>query len=956
MNITIDLQGMQTPDARNRGIGRYSSSLVLNFLKIAESHSITLLYNRNFACQDWLIFANQISNYTNVRMHGWSPFPNTSYLSGDQSARHNSAELYVNVIELLETDVLLVLSPFTGFSCDSIYSTEGNYHSIAIFYDAIPKIFSKQYLADENVLKWYTETVEVLRSFNGIAAISESSLHDMKEYLNILSSQNVVLNCGIDSRFTINNSESECKKPYLLSVLGEDPRKNKIGLLKAFKMLKDEYGLNLDLKIVYKQSEYEKIANVQILSKMGLTENVEFTDYVDDLKLARMYGECSLFVFPSLYEGLGLPLLEAISSGALVVTGDNSSLKEIITEPELLFDSEDPKDIAKTIYSILKNEFAELIKKIVKERIVAKYQWQSAANDLLKFCNLINAGEKRIVDDSLFSTIAWVAPGPGEASGISDYSYEMVKVLSEVSKVDWFCENLDLANREGQDLIKAGVRYCPLDSKKLSEQNYDVIIYNFGNSKFHLQELSVFKANPGIVILHDFYLSGLYWSQYSGKLELENFQKQAKEISGENVKFLRDHYPPHSLIADHTLNEEIVELATAIVVHSEAAKEMVLSRYHLNKTKNKESLLSLEHLRSLNYEVIHLRETKKKVDSKYFLVGVFGIVSETKYFNEILLAWMDFNSSSLGKLYFIGDYDESLKVKINEHNLAKSVVLVGRVNRTEYNQYLAKVDVAVQLRKVWKGETSGAVLDTIASGIPTITNDIGSFSEITNSVVVKLPAIPTVTEITNALKDLYSNNQKRSELAANSIQYILERHNPQHKAEKLFEFIKNNGRQKKYIYAPGSISHPNLVGISEDEKKEELHHLFNLTKNTFIRKNLLIDLDLFRRAGITRNEIAVAQERILRSLDTDGLLAIRYIDSGIMPGLIAEVHDVEAWNLNSSIYAGVRQIVVNFSDLLITHKELEVLCKQIVIDEFVIQSGNLQTIIDKILSIRKTVN
>jgi glycosyltransferase involved in cell wall biosynthesis len=956
MNITIDLQGMQTPDARNRGIGRYSSSLLLHFLKVAEPHSITLLYNRNFGVQEWDKMEKEFSNFTNVRLHGWSPLPNTAFVLGDQLARQNSKKLYARVVECLKTDVLLVLAPFTGFSNESVYSTEGDYHSVAIFYDAIPYIFSSQYLTDKNVLKWYTDTVELLKSFQGIAAISESSLKDLVNHLGIYPPHQVVLNCGIDSKFRIDKLKIESKKPYLLSVLGEDPRKNKDGLLRAYKILREDYDLKLDLRIVYKQSEYEKIANVQILSKMGLTGSVQFTDYIDDLELSRMYKECALFVFPSLYEGLGLPLLEAISQGAIAVTGNNSSLNEIITEPELLFDSSDPNDIAKTIDSILKNVSQVSIKKKVKERIDMKYQWHTAAADLMEICESVHSSRSREAKEYQSGAIAWIAPGPGVESGISDYSYEMVEALSTKIRIDWYCEDLDLAKHVGKDLISMGINFLPLSSERLSQSHYDAVIYNFGNSEFHLKELSLFKTIPGIVILHDFYLSGLYWSQYATELDLEGFRQKAKEISGENEKFLSSNYPPHSIIADHTLNEEVVELSTAIIVHSKAAEDMFSKRYHVNTSENQVVFSSLEHLRSLNIEVIERRKSRSKVTLGQLKVGVFGIVSESKFCNEILSAWIEFNSANIGKLYFIGEFHKSFKDKVKELNLSKSVVLVGRVTRSEYLNYLAEVDIAVQLRKIWKGETSGAVLDTLACGIPTITNDIGSFSEIPNSVVIKLDVEPTENEIKNALNELYSNSQRREELSLKAIEYIREYHNPQKSSDKLLDFIRGNHRRHELKSKILSDTTRRPIGNQKITENFELHQLVSLTEQIFVRRTLLIDLDLFRQAGLDRREILTQTESLLKILSREYPISIRFIDSGILTGQIFEVHETNSWSDNLSNFAGVRKIDINYSDLLVTHRLLEVLCKQTIIDKFTVSSGNIARIIDEILLTSKTIN
>ena len=123
-------------------------------------------------------------------------------------------------------------------------------------------------------------------------------------------------------------------RPYLLAVGNLQPRKNLVRLLEAFKVLVAR-GHDVDLVIVgprhYRAEDAEQAAG-------GLSDRVKFTGYIADRRLAACYRCSTAFVFPSLYEGFGLPALEAMSHGIAVACSDAGSLPEVCGDAALLFD------------------------------------------------------------------------------------------------------------------------------------------------------------------------------------------------------------------------------------------------------------------------------------------------------------------------------------------------------------------------------------------------------------------------------------------------------------------------------------------------------------------------------------------------------------------------------------------------------------------------------------------
>jgi len=173
-------------------------------------------------------------------------------------------------------------------------------------------------------------------------------------------------------------------KNFLLYVGNAYPHKNLETLLKVFNRLRSEHPY-LKLVLVGKDDYfYSRIrlyaSSLNLWQKENLNSPVVFTGYVPDAQLEIMYQEARAYVFPSLYEGFGLPPLEAMSRSCPVISSDRASLPEILGSAALYFNPEDEEDMASKIKLILKNEDLrnELIEKgIAKSR---KYNWWECAN------------------------------------------------------------------------------------------------------------------------------------------------------------------------------------------------------------------------------------------------------------------------------------------------------------------------------------------------------------------------------------------------------------------------------------------------------------------------------------------------------------------------------------------------------------------------------------------------
>jgi glycosyltransferase involved in cell wall biosynthesis len=173
------------------------------------------------------------------------------------------------------------------------------------------------------------------------------------------------------------------QKPYLLSVGRLNPRKNIVSIVKIFSLMKRENHLPHRLIIVGKK-DFETRKILLSVDKIEHNEDILFTWLVPDQDLPFLYREADVFLYPSLYEGVGLPVLEAMRSGVPVVTSDSSGLKEIVGDAGILVNPLDLSEISRAVLRIISDrDFRNTCRTRGISR-TEKLTWLSTAQQTLK--------------------------------------------------------------------------------------------------------------------------------------------------------------------------------------------------------------------------------------------------------------------------------------------------------------------------------------------------------------------------------------------------------------------------------------------------------------------------------------------------------------------------------------------------------------------------------------------
>jgi glycosyltransferase involved in cell wall biosynthesis len=317
-----------------------------------------------------------------------------------------------------------------GLGLDGIwpkFARDGRARTVITLYDLIPMLMRERYLEPNPFVNaTYTARLGLIRAAHQVLTISERTAIDAVELLGIPEERITVIESGVSGNLASlvsSRGESEAllkkqvrrlRQSFILYVGGDDPRKNLEGMIEAYGLLPPGLREEFQLVIVCKMQKPRRKELTEYAESRGIkNRDLVLTGFVEDDVLAALYRSCALFVFPSLYEGAGLPVLEAMSCDAPVAASRTSSIPEILGDLEATFDPADSADIAVCLSTVLQSP-GELDSLRERSRArVALYTWERVAKRTLE-------GYERALElpaDGAVSVSALPSEVPSERSG-----------------------------------------------------------------------------------------------------------------------------------------------------------------------------------------------------------------------------------------------------------------------------------------------------------------------------------------------------------------------------------------------------------------------------------------------------------------------------------------------------------------------------------------------------------
>lgn len=253
---------------------------------------------------------------------------------------------------------------------------------------------------DQVVANYAQRVKQCLQWTDLVITISESTKEDAINYLQI--SPEKIHVTTLASRYSPNYLSLERQEklqqscpydfrvPYILFVSTIEPRKNIDALIIAFNYLKQKYKIEHNLVLIGKKGwRYEPIFNA--IAESPYQQNIHHLDYLSDDLVALFYTLAEVFVYPSHYEGFGLPVLEAMNLGTPVVTSNNSSLPEVVGDAGLLINPDDPIELAEAVLQVISDSQLQQDLIVKGQKRAQSFSWEKTAKETLKaYSKIIN--------------------------------------------------------------------------------------------------------------------------------------------------------------------------------------------------------------------------------------------------------------------------------------------------------------------------------------------------------------------------------------------------------------------------------------------------------------------------------------------------------------------------------------------------------------------------------------
>jgi glycosyltransferase involved in cell wall biosynthesis len=790
MKILIDGQTLSTPDI-HRGIGIVFSEILANLLRLGPYHEFFLAVYDDYA-KDQI---GDVQDAIEILRLG-----KKLDISKDGGIAYNDA--IIHYISDKKIDCFWIPNPVMPNV--NLIKKPLECKVLITFYDLIPLIFEEYYLNTwpANLKGDYLGRLRSLNEIGDwILPISNCTKNDLINLLKINPDkvQTVYLGINRGNHSRENKISDPTREKYILYVGGFDPRKNMTNSILAFKRLTKKYPYpNLKFYIVCDCDQITKDHFLAHIKDQSLLDKIVLTGYVSDRELNILYHNTELLFFPSLYEGFGLPIIEAMAAGTPVAASNRSSIPELVGDAGLLFDPEDIDDMALKLHWILSD--TELKERLIFKGLQnsKKFSWEKTAKKYLEIIerfpseDISERPHKIATAQKSKLKIAYFSPIHPQISGISQYSKELLLELKTYADIDIFLEK-DVEPIE-PEIINNFRYFCYVEFKKLAKtENYDAILYQIGNNSIHEYIYKISLRYPGITVLHDYvihpfikhitldrgkifsYLFEFFYMERSKKTSLI---KQILLKGLDSVDLVK--YP---------LNDRLIKASKKVIVHSRYVRNLLRGYPHV--------YVIPQGCYPVEYSTSDILENKAflRIDKNHFLISVFGFMNRNKRIDVIVRVFNKLQKEfPYIRLLLVGATNIDLRDIIKDN--PEKIDVLGYVSEDFYHKYLSISDIVINLRSPTMGETSRTLLDAMASGKPVIVSNIGSYKETPDNCCWKVDLDEKEEELLyQYLRELISNKKLREVMGKNGKEFITRNHDWREIAMQYIQLIEETANQ-----------------------------------------------------------------------------------------------------------------------------------------------------------------
>jgi glycosyltransferase involved in cell wall biosynthesis len=377
--------------------------------------------------------------------------------------------------------------------------------------------------------------------------------------------------------------------------------------------------------------------------------------------------------------------------------------------------------------------------------------------------------------------VAWVSPLPPAASGIADYSADLLPLLTDGL-------DISLVVSPGATVDPALARLPVLRPDQAIHEHerrpFDLFVYHVGNHERHVYMLDLMRRYSGLTVLHDVAIGGLalkaqetgeWFGSIAATLEAEGSSLVAAVRSGE-----ADH---DQIVLDATLNGPVLAHSEAVIVHSASSWSRVSGMTAVPVFRVPQGVAAGE---LLSQEDCRLALGLSASD---FLIVTLGEVTASKRLDRVLAAIAGLPSELRDRLgvMIVGGAPPALRSELEglatRLGIGHRVRFTGRVPLEDFGRFGCAADVCVQLRYPVRGETSAALLRALAAGSACLVSDVGSFSEVPDDVALRVaPDDHEVARLSELFGRLHDEPQLSRQLRHRAAAWIRSVHTLEHAA------------------------------------------------------------------------------------------------------------------------------------------------------------------------------
>jgi glycosyltransferase involved in cell wall biosynthesis len=337
MKIAIDARGINW--YKGTGIGTYTENILRQLLNIDKEN----YYHIYWSGDNYDKFNNEENSKVIMTSRKHKRFFQQSY--------------FPNNIRKEKIDLFHVPQNGIGLSENVTSKTMITIHDLIPY--IMPETVGRGYL-----MEFLKAVPPIIERCDGILTVSDWSKKDILKFFPVDENKIFVTPLAADSKYKVLDKEKcryiveknlNIKKPYILYIGGFSPRKNVRSLIMAFSKIRKD--INQDCKLVIVGSLKDDGNTLKALTeRLKIDSKVVFTGFVEEDMLPYLYNGAEVFVYPSFYEGFGLPPLEAMSCGTPVITSNVSSIPEVVKDAGILIDPYDTSNLITALGNLINNE------------------------------------------------------------------------------------------------------------------------------------------------------------------------------------------------------------------------------------------------------------------------------------------------------------------------------------------------------------------------------------------------------------------------------------------------------------------------------------------------------------------------------------------------------------------------------------------------------------------------